>query len=331
MNFPKPKFSGLSASRFFLARVLLAALALLAESETQAVSLAREQDVLSRFVVFPIQSDEDLGAYAEDAYFQVRREILRGQRFMLSSKQFLIKEKVFQPRSELRSQDVVILSHLLDAQVLVVLFVRQRSLNLIAYEAEGTQRLWQGEFKLHPSIPIEPQLGEAARKLTLDFLSSFPYQGHVLQDEIENSAVIDEKGKKVVRVMVGLDLKTAVGDPVQFIRLKRKSLEPLFADGAEVRVFGEGTVLRQDRDNVWVELTRMSAGDQISAFTLVRFPQEFQRLRKQMALFNQSPQLNPTEVAQNSQTLKPERDGDKPTLTTLAFISSIAAFLLLAL
>jgi hypothetical protein len=303
---------------------------LLSVTSVYASGVAHENDVLRRLVVFPIKYDQqERPSELEDAWWKIREELASGQRFLLASKQFLQQKDVFQPRGALSPADAIILGKLLDAQAIVITFIENRTIRMIAYEGDGGSTLWDHSLSLHPSLPIKSQVVETSRRLIQDFIASFPYQGFVMPDELTGSAVTESNGQHFVKVETGRGLQLAPGDPVQFVRLQRQSLKPLFEEGGQVQLFGEGTVLKSDREQTTVQLTRVSKGELVTAYTLVKFPKEYQRIRSEFALVSRDA-LNPSVITQDLQKVRSSGEDGKPTATAIAFITSITAFVLLA-
>src|SRR5690606_28627316 len=107
-----------------------------------------------------------------------------------------------------------------------------------------------------PSIPVSKQMPEAVRKLVLDFLSAFPYQGYVINDPLVGRAMYQEGGRNFVKADVGSGSQMKVGDPAQLVSVTAKNLLPLFEGGLDLKVIGEGVVTKVDRNVVTIEVLR---------------------------------------------------------------------------
>jgi len=290
-----------------------------------------EHKLIRRITVFPMKAPKDQSAAADEAWWTVREALTENQRFLVASRNFLIQRDVFQSREELKPADAVILGKLLDANALVTLFLEGRTLSMRVYESEYGRLLWTHDFNLHPSQPISDQLVGAARKLIYDFVASIPYQGFVVIDPLKRTAVFKDGERLLARVNLGLTGAVQVGDPVQFIHLYHDTVRPLFTPENNPEVFGDGKVLLIEHDTVTVEILRFAKSSGINEFTLVRFPQELQRLRSMYALSQSAKNTIGTEYFSPEITAVQQDVAErKPLVTTLTFILNMAAFLLLA-
>ena len=292
---------------------------------------AREVELFRRVTVFPLKVENELIDVAEKAWWEVRKQLTADKRFLVATKSFLQKKDAFQAREELRPSDVIILGRLLDAHVLVSMALSDRVLKLRAYEGENGQVVWQGEIKMHPSLPASEQLVKVSVQLLKDFISSWPYQGFVIEDRFVGDVVFEEGNKRLAKVRVGSNAANKPGDPVEFIRLQAESLRPLFSGGAKEIVVGEGRVLYVDNELVTVEIERFAEDEKLQVGSLVKFPKEYQRLRD---LFSMDKSHLPTVSARTtSEKLSPrdkESEEKKSLVTSLAFLGSLALFLILA-
>ncbi|MBC86761.1 MAG: hypothetical protein CL677_06235 [Bdellovibrionaceae bacterium] len=296
------------------------------------LSWARDIQLFRRVTVFPLKVESELFEVAEKAWWEVRGELTKDKRFLVATKSFLSKKDAFQPRGELSPSDVIILGRLLDAHVLVSIELDHRVLKFRAYEGEYGQVVWQGERKLHPSIPASEQLPKLSKLLIQDFVSIWPYQGFVFEDRFIGQTVYQEGDKSLVKVQVGLSSEMLPGDPVDFISLKATSLRPLFDGGVKESLVGVGKVVYVDNEVVTVEISKVIGTSKLETGTLAKFPKEYQRLRD---IFEGETSDLPTVSAHSTKEGLPPREREieeKKSLTTsLAFIGSLAVFLILAL
>ena len=284
-----------------------------------------------RIVVFPIEAPKELAAAADDAWWQMREELTKNRRFLVASKQFLLKSDAFQARSSLEPADAILLGKLLDAHALITARLDGRTLTLSAYDGSNGVTLWRREHRLLPSAALREQLASAARKVIDDFVASSPYQGFQVVDPLYGAPVFREKDRKLAEVDLGSATGAQVGDDVQWIRLSNENLKPLFQGGGKMTVFAEGRISKVEQGIATVELLRLAKGQAIKEFDLVRLPREYERLQKLYAIqdglrTSLSPELVALEAAPLELVVKERR----PLATVASWVGSIAALLLLA-
>ncbi len=290
-----------------------------------------EHELVRRITVFPIKANKEVSAAADEAWWQVREVLTENQRFLVASRNLLVQRDVFQARQELKPADAVILGKLLDAQALVTTFLQDRTLSMRVYEGEYGRLLWSHDFNLHPSLPISDQLVGAARKLIYDFIASIPYQGFVVVDPLNQTAVYQHEGKSLIKVFMGTDSRIAVGDTVQIMRLYHDSIRPLFTPDSVAEIYAEAKVIKVENDTVVAEVTRVSKNSPINEFALVRVPSELKRLKEAYALSDQVKSRIGTEYYSPEITTSQQDVAErKPLVTALTFILNLATFLLIA-
>lgn len=292
---------------------------------------ADEYGVIRRIVIFPIQAPEEFTSAAEDAWWDVRERLTANKRFLLASKYFMQKKDVFQPRGALTPADAIILGKLLDAHALVATFMVKNTLKMVVYSGEDGSVFWRQQLQLHQSVRLGKQLSKAAVSLVNDFVASFPYQGVQIVDPLVGQPTFDENGRTFAKVEVGAKTKIMEGDQVQWVRMTRVNLEPLFAEGGRLTVFAEGRVLRLEGIHAIVEVLRAKNVQQISEGDLLRFPIELKHLKDDLALEEElQRKIEPEFISSDIATLSSQRNKDRPLASSLAWISGILAYLLLA-
>lgn len=290
-----------------------------------------EHQLIRRVVVFPIKTAPENQELADEAWWQMRELLTEGQRFLVASKQFLIRNDVLQARESLEPADAILLGRLLDSHALMVSILENRVLKMKVYDGLNGVLLYSQEARLHPSVAIKDQLVKVARLLVADFMASFPYQGFHMIDPLIGRAVYEEGDILLAQVDVGVKSKIEAGDPVEWIQMSGFTTQALFQGGAKVSAFAEGRVVKVEQNIATVEVVRATKGAAFKEFQLVRFPKEAQRLKAEFSYKEGmrntiesslvAPEINPME------SLKKER---RPLMTTLSIVGSIAGFLLLA-
>lgn len=284
-----------------------------------------------RLVVFPMKVDKGYEAVADEAWWQAREEFTKSRRFLVASKQFLVKSDVFQPRGDLEPADAIILGKLLDAHALVTLQHANRRLTLTVYDGSNGMTIFRKAANLHPSLTVNDQLASLSRRMVNDFVASIPYQGFTVIDSLIGRPVFEDGGTKVARVDLGIGSGAQIGDTAQWITIVSNNTAPLFQTGAKITVFAEGKIIRIEEGVATVELLRATNIKEIKEFTLVRIPREAERLLNQYALVD-TPRTTLTAelVAPEANPMEQVARERKPLVTTLSFVGSLAAFLLLA-
>lgn len=286
--------------------------------------------LIRRIAMFPIDAPKELSNAADDAWWQAREELTKDRRFLVASKQFLLKSDAYQPRGSLEPAEAILLGKLLDAHALVAARLAGRTLSMAAYDGSNGIVLWQRDYPLHPSIAVQDQLASVMRRVAADFVASFPYQAFQIVDPIVGTPVYDEGDMKVAQVEVGSGGAQA-GDPVQWIRVESQSLKPLFQGGAKIDAFAEGRVIKVEQGIATVELLRLEKGRAIKEFDLVRLPREYERQQAQFAIqeglkSGLSADLLALEAAPMERVVRERR----PLAAVASWVASAAAFLLLA-
>ncbi len=289
-----------------------------------------QHQLVRRISVFPMKADPGLAKGSEDSWFAVREILTSNKRFLIASKNFLQQKDVYQPRGELTPADAITLGTILDANALITLYYRDRKLHMLVYDADYGRLLWNNEFNVNPSVPIQDQLMPAAKKLANDFLASIPYQAYVEIDPIKNAPVYKENKKSYIHVEMGLNTHIHPGDDAQLIKVEAVNFKPVFLEGGKVEVYAEGKVSRIEKEFAVVELTRTTK-DPIKEFALVRFPKEVNRLQSEFRLSDKLKNANPAIYNPEMSPVQTQVREWKPLVAAVTFIGNIAAFLLLAL
>ena len=281
---------------------------------------------MMRLTAFPIQVPVENRDAAEDAWWQMREQLTKNQRFFVAMKSFLQQKDVYQARGELKPADVILLSKLLDSHAIMVTFLKERTLKMIVYEGENGRILWEQEMRLQPSVPIEDQLSAATTRLTRDFMSSIPYQGHVQLDSLRGEPVYREGKHYLLQVNVGTaDLQIA--DQVQIVRIFSDQLKPLFTHSANIEVIAEGKVVKKEKDYFIVELVRYNKINLIKEGSLVRIPKELKRVQDQYGVGRYA---DPELIDMGLKSAQEEEKEKRPLILSLTFIVNLVAILLLA-
>lgn len=286
--------------------------------------------MLRKVVVFPIANPQSKTASttSEEAWWQMRELLTKDQKFLVASRRFMINRGVFQPRTNLKPADAIILGKILDAQVLITSWLEERMFKMRAYHAESGYLLWEGEVVFHPAIPVQDQLIKVSSKLLSDFIQALPYQGFQIVDSVIGKVVYEKDSKKFALVFVGQNQKIQVGDPVHWIAATGPTTTA-FLQQMEVIVVAEGTVTEVKEDRVEVEILKWRSEDDLKSDALVRFPQEVARLREQFFGDDRPSNLSAEYLSAEMRGVQESSRETHPTATALAFILNLATMILL--
>ena len=290
-----------------------------------------EHQLIRRLSLFPLKVPKGMEAAGEEAWWQARDELSKSRRFLVASQQFLVKSDVYQPRGDLEPADAIILGKLIDAHALITMQVEERRLVMTVYDGGNGLILWKKAVSLHPSLTVQDQLPQIARKIVDDFVASMPYQGYTAVDSLIGTPVYEEGDVKLAQVDLGLSTGAQIGDIVQWTRMVSVSASPLFQGGSKTSIFAEGKVVKIENGLATVEILRATNLKDIKPYSLVYLPREAERLRNEYTI-SDTPRTTLTAelVAPEANPMEEIARERKPLVTTMSFIGSIAAFLLLA-
>ncbi len=287
-----------------------------------------EHDLAQRLVIFPLKVEKDQQELAENIWWDLRAKLTDTKRFLIASKNFMQSKNVFQPRSELKAADAILLGRLLDAHGLITISLDGFSLTLRVYDGRNGNLLSFKKIELHPSVPASKQLAEASEKLLMDFVASFPYQSYVVVDNLVGRPVFKEGDVNYIYTYLGENHQASVGDKVQVIKLFNKSLEPLFSSGGQIDVIAEGVINSISGDTAKVVLNRTEQTTEINEFSLVRLPSEEKRLKDTYALLkSEGPSLELDALGQSERMTDEEKE-KKPLVTAVSFIANLVIMFL---
>ena len=315
----------------WLAIVAAFTVAVLISTASTAHAQTADHQLIRRLAVFPFSVPTELSAAGEEAWWQAREEFAATRRFLVGSKQFLIKSDVFQPRRDLEPADAIILGKLLDAHALVTFQMQERRLMMTVYDGNNGITIWRRGLSLHPSLPMADQLPQVAKRMVDDFVAAMPYQGFTVVDSLIGQAVYKEGDIRLAQVDLGLTSQAQIGDITQWIRITGTTVDPLFQGGSKTTVFAEGKIVKIEQGIAIVEIQRASTIKDLKEFSLVRVPREADRLAKAYAIKEGArTTLNAELVSPEAAPMEQLAKERKPLATTLSIITSVAAFLLLA-
>lgn len=223
----------------FAVFVLMVALAETAWSEYLLTSLKRT-------VVFPAQGlDENL---VDDTWWQIREQLAADTRLTIASRRLMINRQVLSPRAELKPSDSVILGRILEADALIVTFIRDNSAHFIAYRAEDGITLYKDKIDLNPSTPVAEQALMAFQTLTGRYLRSIPYSGYQVPSPTTGNIIENYGADRVAYVELG-KFSANVDEKVVWTRASNIR-SPILQGDLKYQVIATGVVQQVLRGNV---------------------------------------------------------------------------------
>ena len=284
--------------------------------------------VLRKVAVFPV-ADANVPS-SEDAWWQMREAITKDKRFFVATRRFMVNRGVFQPRKQLKPADVIILSKILDAEALIITYVKERSFFMRVFDGESGYLLWQGDAEFHPAVSINDQLIRVSTQMMNSFMSALPYQGFQIVDDVVGKALFEDKGKTYAKVFVGNTSKLNIGDDAQWVDVQGETSRAFFGDTLQVTVIAEGKITVIKENIVTIEVDRMKNPDDLIQNSLVRFPEEMNRLKELYSTGEKSSNLSAEYLSGEIKNTEDFKKGHNKTSTALLWIVNIAGFLLLA-
>jgi hypothetical protein len=293
-----------------------------------------DHQLIRRMVVFPLKVDSTASvdaATTDEAWWQGRDELTKSRRFLIASKQFLVKSDVFQPRGDLEPGDAVILGKLLDAHALITLQLNGRRLTMAVYDGGNGLPLWRKSVSLHPSLTIGDQLTKIVKRIIDDFTASLPYQGFTVVDAMIGHPVYEEGDIQLAQADLGMSTGAQIGDLIQWVKVTGTTAAPLFQGGSKMTVYAEGKIVKLEQGIATVEILRATSIKDVREYSLVRVPREAERLQTLYTILD-TPRttLTPELAAPESSPMEQVAKERKPLASALSIVGSVAAFLLLA-
>lgn len=332
-----------------LANVFVLMTALISTSALADADSLAPIKAIEKIAVFPVLYHGERGTKVDaataksldDTWWQVRDELTETARFVVASRAFLQKADAFQPRGKLSVGDAVILGRYVEADALLTMTLKERSLSIhVASSIDGTS-LWSMTVDLHPSVLIREQIASVSRALVREFIASFPYQAITTNDALSKKALFTDGRRQMARVR-SAPKGVAVGDKVEWLQVRRESLGSLFQGASKIVIKAEGTVTEVKGQDLVVEINRIDDVSGITDGALVNLPKEHARLldlskAKDSATSKAVVTLLAADTATGGVEIVPEgkvderrRDESGPLATTLSILASLAVILLLA-
>jgi hypothetical protein len=314
--------------------VFLSLVTVFITSEAVAENLA----LMRRWVVFPYDSDSPaLKNAAENAWWKTRERLTLSKKYLVASRQFLLQKDVFQPRKTLSPDDVKLLAHLLDADVIVTAFNENREFQMNVYLGQNGQLFWSKRLSFHPSLKATDQLELVSDKLTQDLLSQIPYQGFVVTDPLVGKTVFDEDSKKHVVVDTGTTDDVQEGMDIQWIQVllpeasEIKEGVPLLSQ-VKIDVIADGKISKIKKGVFVAQIDRVKSIDLINERTLAVIPKLANKLGEnylgsEIAKEKTSPEVLPTII----NPIAPESQGARRGTLVFGSLVSVLGLLLLGL
>ncbi|MBT4760826.1 MAG: hypothetical protein HOO06_03930 [Bdellovibrionaceae bacterium] len=287
-----------------------------------------KHNYLKRVVVFPLMISSGQASLAEDAWWAIRSELTKHQRFVVASKNFMMSKDVFQRRGELDLPDTLILGKLLDAQALVVTILNDQVLKMFVYDSVYGGRLWSGELILNVSIPVKDQLVSEGKKLVGDFIASIPYQGFVDKLNDQNTVSIDDSEPYFYGYFPVVKF-IEVGERVKVLKIRRDNFNQLFGSLNSSVIIAEGNIVNKNGNHLKIKLDKVVDVEQIVQGELLSISKEQKRIRDLFEL-EKNKALEDAVYDPKIKNVYNKKDEVTPLVSALSFLGTLAIFLLIA-
>lgn len=276
----------------------------------------------SKIAVFPIS---DLsGTEAEEAWWQMRELLTKESRFLVATRRLMINRGVFQPRKTLKPADVILLSKILDADLIVTSSVQDRTFVLNVYESNSGQLFFSNKSEFHPALPIKEQVNKVSTKSVSDFIDYLPYDGFVLRSD-QKGVVQSENGESLATAKIFQAVSLKEGDPIHVVSITKL---PKQVFQIEVVAEGEFVKLKPNGESE-IKLIQFKDLKSVNENSFIRVPGF--RAKQIEAL---SPDANSNLTTEYlSQELKTKQQLEKShtaTTSSVWWIINLAAMILLA-
>lgn len=284
---------------------------------------------VTRFAVFPIYGIE--GKKAEEAWWQAREALTKGQSHYVAERRLMINRGVFDPRKDLKPSDSIILGKILEADALITLSVEDFNLKMSASETESGQILWKGEIPLKSTLLVEDQVGKASLDLMKQFLFDFPYQTFQAKLPDAESYLQEVEGKTFSSILRQADQDIAVGDRVQWVELIGNGQESLFQGGLILSIQAEGRVTELEESITKVEILKLRSPDIFREKAFVRLPDTLVRMQSSLGdSASRKDFLSREYLAAEIRPVKELKSNTSATASSLSWIASFGILILLA-
>jgi hypothetical protein len=287
--------------------------------------------------VFPVFSSELDEATIDDAWWRLRDQLTKSQRFLVAGRKLMESRSVFRAQKDLAIADVVILGRVLEADGLVVTQINQRKVTFTVYDATNGFLLWEREFEMNRYQPIGTQLLHVLGSLCNDFIAGIPYHGFQVLEPNSTQLVRTVSGSHYAWVELAPDANIDIGDLVQWVRIKGPHAAALFMTPYSTQVYADGHVEQFHAGEAKVKIHRVKDIAELKEYSLVRLPKEYDRLRSRDGISMPSDAEIDSQWLSEQVRLDPlaeqkaeKRRNENRILTSLAFLGSLASFLLIA-
>jgi len=294
-------------------------------------SIKNDPSTLHRLVrkiaVFPLETGKKDIEASERAWWKIREELTNNKRFMVASRQFMLRKDVLQPRFDLEPSGIILLGKILEAHAIIVTQLKNRNLSMVAYDCESGLTLWRNEVQLSASIPPAQQLDGAGIKLIRDFIASIPYQAFQIVDPLIGRPVYEEAKALLAKADSGSNVNVKIGDLVQWITVK--NIPPVFQSNNLI-VVAEGTVIQAQNGILTIEIKRLKDRSFLQEKSMIRIPSEQQKLKENYAIKEGLKGISPDILLAEMRSAEPESNKNKGVLMTGVTLGSILAIILFA-
>lgn len=300
---------------------------LLITSTVFSHSLAQDEanpqlSLSKKIAVFPISDIS--GTEAEEAWWKMRELLTQESRFLVATRRLMINRGVFQGRRLLKPADAILLSKILDADLVFASFIQDRIFHINVYEGDSGQIFYSRKIDFHPAIPIKEQVSKITTQGVKDFLSYLPYDGYIVKNDLKGT-VFSTDGEVFSQAKIFDSSRLKEGDPLQVVRIRRPS-----ANQFEVEVVAEGEFLKVEGKGIsLIKLIQFKDMNSVSENSFIRVPSF--RVQSQGALSQDTSANLTTEYLTKELKTKQELEKNhSATTSSVWWLVNLAAMVFLA-
>lgn len=231
---------------------------------------ASELPLLRRWAVMPFETEAELKSSGSNAWWRVREMLTARKKFLVASRQLLEQKDAYQPRRELKADDAKLLSQVLEADVIVVGYNKNRNFTLQAYLGSTGTLLWSKSISFHPSLKASDQLELIAERLTRELIFSIPYDGFTINDPLIGKTVYENEGKLLAIVDFGKEEVVDSGAEIQWVQVQLGDKTDGALQDSKLMLVAEGQILSIRQGVATVQILRKDPNREIKETSLVR-------------------------------------------------------------
>ncbi|MCS6838849.1 MAG: hypothetical protein NZ480_08385 [Bdellovibrionaceae bacterium] len=286
-----------------------------------------ELNSLKNVAIFPpkgIQNTE----ISNEVWWQTRELLAQDGRFLIATRRLMINRQTLNPKDELKPPETIILGKILEAQLLVTLFVKENICYFHAYRTYDGIPVFLDSLAMSYALTEEEQLLIIFKALTQRFLQSIPYAGYQTISP-KSQQFIEYHGSRPIvyaEISQAISTKNLLGKDIYWLDMRYPSF-PLFQQtNPTTRIWAIGRVIEELPNNhLQIELTQYSDLKMFEKENLVFIPVEN---KMHEPIFHRESQLSHEFLLESSKSEKNVTQ-QKIEATFLGFLFTLGSLILM--